>query len=63
VIALHSAYLYAFLTDALDLRNQMLLALVAYAAYVLNAAQFFFKLMLARRESGAEDTRRWVTST
>ena len=63
VIALHSAYLYAFLTDALDLRNQMLLALVAYAAYVLNASQFFYKLMLARRESGAEENRPWAAST
>jgi 3-vinyl bacteriochlorophyllide hydratase len=63
VIALHSAYLYAFLTDALDLRGQMLLALVAYAAYVINATQFFYKLILARRESGAEDGRRWVAST
>jgi 3-vinyl bacteriochlorophyllide hydratase len=63
VIALHSAYLYAFLTDALDLRGQMLLALVAYAAYVINATQFFYKLILARRESGAEDERRWVAST
>ena len=63
VIALHSAYLYAFLTDALDLRGQMLLALVAYAAYVINATQFFYKLILARREAGAEDGRRWVAST
>lgn len=63
VIALHSAYLYAFLTNALDLRDQMLLALVAYAVYVLNAAQFFYKLMLARRESDAGENRRWAAST
>ena len=63
VIALHSAYLYAFLANALDLRDQMLLTLVAYAAYVLNAAQFFYKLMLARRESGAGENRRWAAST
>lgn len=53
VIALHTAYLYAFLTDALELREQMWLALSAYAAYVINAAQFFYKLRLARKTSAA----------
>ena len=57
VIALHTAYLYAFLTDALDLRSQMWLALVAYATYVLNAAQFFYKLRLARKTSEAARAR------
>ncbi|NBX57019.1 MAG: 2-vinyl bacteriochlorophyllide hydratase [Gammaproteobacteria bacterium] len=63
VIALHSAYLYAFLTDALDLRGQMLLALVAYATYAINASQFFYKLMLARRESDAGGHAKWAAST
>jgi len=51
VIALHSAYLYAWLTDALGVREQMWLALVAYATYVINALQFFYKLRMARRET------------
>jgi 3-vinyl bacteriochlorophyllide hydratase len=48
VLALHTAYLYALFTGALDARGQMLLALCAYAAYVVNAAQFLWKLRLAR---------------
>ena len=63
VIALHSAYLYAFLTDALDIRGQMLLALVAYATYDINASQFFYKLVLARRESDAGENAKWAAST
>jgi 3-vinyl bacteriochlorophyllide hydratase len=49
VIALHTAYLYALFTQTLSLREQMWLALTAYAIYVVNAAQFFYKLHLARR--------------
>ena len=49
VIALHTAYLYAFVTGSLPLREQMLIALAAYAAYVVNAAQFVLKLRAARR--------------
>ena len=55
VIALHTAYLYAFLTGSLELRSQMWLALIAYAAYVINAAQFFYKLRLARKSTVARD--------
>jgi 3-vinyl bacteriochlorophyllide hydratase len=51
VIALHTAYLYTMLTAALPVREQMLLALVAYASYVINALQFFYKLYLARKSS------------
>lgn len=50
VLALHTAYLAALLTGALDIRAQMLLALAAYATYVLNAAQFVLKLRAARLE-------------
>ncbi|NBX40628.1 MAG: 2-vinyl bacteriochlorophyllide hydratase [Gammaproteobacteria bacterium] len=50
VIALHTAYLYVWLTDALPVREQMLLALLAYSTYVINAAQFFWKLQLAKRD-------------
>jgi 3-vinyl bacteriochlorophyllide hydratase len=48
VIALHTAYLYALLTDAMSVRGQMLLALVAYVTYVINAGQFLWKLRMAR---------------
>lgn len=52
VLALHTAYLVALFTGHLDARGQMLLALAAYAAYVVNAAQFLWKLRLARLEGG-----------
>jgi len=50
VLALHTAYLAALASGALDARQLMLLALAAYAAYVINAAQFVLKLRAARRE-------------
>jgi 3-vinyl bacteriochlorophyllide hydratase len=50
VLALHTAYLVALFTGALDARQQMYLALAAYAAYVINAAQFLLKLRAARLE-------------
>ena len=53
VLALHTAYLVALLTGALTPREQMLLALAAYAAYVINAAQFIWKLRLARLDEVA----------
>jgi len=53
VLALHTAYLAALMTGALDTRAQMLLALAAYAAYVVNAAQFVLKLRAARLDGAA----------
>ncbi len=53
VIALHSYYLYAILTGALAPREQMLVALAAYAVYVVNAAQFLLKLRAARLQAAA----------
>lgn len=50
VLALHTAYLVAVFTNALDAHGQMILALAAYASYVVNAAQFILKLRAARRE-------------
>ena len=50
VIALHTAYLVSLLTGALGDRGLLILALVAYAAYVINAAQFLLKLRAARLE-------------
>jgi 3-vinyl bacteriochlorophyllide hydratase len=51
VLALHTAYLAAVWFAFGDAHGQMLLALAAYAAYVVNAAQFVLKLRAARRES------------
>jgi 3-vinyl bacteriochlorophyllide hydratase len=51
VLALHSLYLYALFSGALDVRGQMWLALAAYAAYVINAAQFVLKLRTARLQA------------
>ena len=53
VIALHTAYLWALLTGALAPAGLMVLALAAYAAYVVNAGQFLLKLRAARLQSGA----------
>ncbi|MFN3162955.1 MAG: 2-vinyl bacteriochlorophyllide hydratase [Pseudohongiellaceae bacterium] len=51
VIALHTAYVAAYLSNSLDVTVQLLLALAAYAAYAVNATQFVLKLRAARRES------------
>jgi len=48
VLALHTAYLGALWTGALDDTALMGLALAAYAAYLINAAQFLWKLRMAR---------------
>ena len=48
VLALHTAYLVALFTGALDARGLLLLALAAYASYVVNATQFVLKLRAAR---------------
>ena len=53
VIALHTAYLLALFTGALDARQQMLLALAAYSTYAINATQFLLKLRRARLEPQA----------
>ncbi|MFO1090903.1 MAG: 2-vinyl bacteriochlorophyllide hydratase [Hyphomicrobiales bacterium] len=53
VIALHTAYLWAVVTGALDPRGLAILALVAYATYVINAAQFLLKLRAARLEAAS----------
>jgi 3-vinyl bacteriochlorophyllide hydratase len=51
VIALHTAYLLMLATGALSSQQMMLLALTAFAAYVVNAAQFVLKLRAVRREA------------
>lgn len=48
VLALHTAYLVALFTGWLSATGEMVLALAAYAAYVVNATQFLLKLRAAR---------------
>ena len=55
VLALHTAYLAALLSGALDAHALMLLALTAYATYVINAGQFILKLRAARLQSNEWD--------
>ena len=53
VLALHTAYLAAVFSGAATPAQEMWIALAAYAAYVINAAQFVWKLRLARLQSVA----------
>jgi 3-vinyl bacteriochlorophyllide hydratase len=50
VLALHGAYVVSLMTGWLSGRQQMQLALAAYATYLVNASQFLIKLRAARRE-------------
>ncbi len=54
VLALHTAYLGAALNDLLGPQQLMGLALAAYAAYVINAGQFLWKLRAARLQAQQE---------
>ncbi len=51
VLALHTAYIIALFTAALTPQALMVLALAAYAAYVVNAVQFVLKLRAARLQA------------
>lgn len=53
VLALHTAYLLALFSGALDTAQLMVLALAAYAAYLVNAGQFVLKLRMARLQAPA----------
>ncbi|MBU3620428.1 2-vinyl bacteriochlorophyllide hydratase [Polynucleobacter sp. CS-Odin-A6] len=48
VLLLHTLYLVALATGYLDQYQLMILALAAYATYVVNAGQFIWKLRMAR---------------
>jgi 3-vinyl bacteriochlorophyllide hydratase len=48
VIALHTLYLAALLQDWWTTADRMILALVAYVVYAVNAVQFLLKLRAAR---------------
>ena len=50
VLVLHTGYLLVLAFDMASAFDLMLLALAAYAAYVINATQFLLKLRAARLE-------------
>ena len=56
VLALHTLYLCAWITHALEPQSLMHLALVAYATYVVNAGQYIVKLRAARLERPSRPT-------
>ena len=51
VLALHTAYIIALFAGMLGPQALMLLALAAYATYVVNAVQFLLKLRAARLQA------------
>ncbi|MEM0906879.1 MAG: 2-vinyl bacteriochlorophyllide hydratase [Pseudomonadota bacterium] len=53
VIALHTAYLFVFFLGIGSPTSQLLIALAAYALYVVNAGQFLFKMVAAKRSDPA----------
>ncbi len=53
VIALHTLYLVGHVSGWFAPQTEMLIALAAYAAYALNAAQFILKLRRARLDAGS----------
>ena len=54
VIALHTLYLCLFFSNLADSVSLMVVALLAYFVYVINAIQFLWKLRLARHEQQLE---------
>ena len=53
VLGLHTAYLWTLYSGSLSIREQLWLALAAYAAYAINAGQFLLKLRAARLQERA----------
>ncbi len=54
VLGLQTAYVVALITGWGTARQQMLIAVAAYAAYAINATQFLLKLRAARLEGRSE---------
>jgi 3-vinyl bacteriochlorophyllide hydratase len=52
VIALHTLYVYGLWTGAFTPHALMVIALAAYATYLVNAGQFILKLRRARLDEG-----------
>jgi len=53
VIALHTLYIYGLFATGWSAETLMWIAVAAYAAYVVNAAQFVWKLRRARLDAEA----------
>jgi 3-vinyl bacteriochlorophyllide hydratase len=53
VLALHTAYLVMLFSDWGTSQDRMLVALAAYATYIINAGQFLYKLRMARLQSAS----------
>ena len=53
VLGLQTAYLAALLLGWGSPRQQMMIAIAAYATYAINASQFLLKLRAARLEGGS----------
>ena len=54
VIALHTLYLFLYFSGLADSFSLMVVALLAYFIYVINAIQFLWKFRLARLEQPLE---------
>lgn len=54
VIALHTLYVWALITGSFSSTTEMWIVLAAYAAYVVNAGQFLWKLRMARLQAEAD---------
>jgi 3-vinyl bacteriochlorophyllide hydratase len=57
VLLLHTLYLIALVFGFLEARQLMGLALAAYLAYIINAAQFLWKLRQARLQESKQSSR------
>lgn len=55
VLALHTLYLVLLFGGIGTMEQRLLVALAAYAAYVVNAAQFLWKLRMARLQGSAPE--------
>jgi 3-vinyl bacteriochlorophyllide hydratase len=53
VLALHTAYLVMLFNGWGTSQDRMLVALAAYATYVINAGQFLYKLRMARLQAAS----------
>lgn len=62
VIALHTAYVWALLSGVMSGPALMMLALTGYAAYLVNACQFLWKLRRARLDMAQADAALGVTA-
>ena len=55
VLALHTAYLVMLFAAIGTVEQRLVVALAAYAAYVINAGQFLWKLRMARLQGASPE--------